>query len=238
MREFVQRVRETATKMGGAYIPFSQCLEPTATLIRTVPATSGGICQALCAKWIAEHANERSVWNWLCTPGTMNVRPAMIANLMINFAEGVAAPGSAAANPTVRRGAGQRDMLFQDVVTEKYLALNGVVRRGLARTNMTRLHAYRSSQVMGARIARDLDPDLWNGQNFYVLVSILGPGGGHALCAYVGSKDVCFFDPNFGEFYFDTRLKFKAFMRDFWRISGYRDEFNAYYLLDFGRKPG
>ncbi|NMJ39932.1 hypothetical protein GWK16_01670 [Roseomonas sp. JC162] len=235
MREFVQRVREMATKAGGAYIPFSQCLEPTATLIRALPATAGGICQALCAKWIAEHANDRSVWNWLCTPGTMNVRPAMIANLMINFAESVAAPGSAAFNPTVRPGAGQGDMLFQDVVTEKYLALYGVVRRRMARAGMTRPHAYRSGQAMGMRIARDLDPDQWNGQNFYVLVSILGPAGGHALCTYVGSRDVCFFDPNFGEFYFDTRAKFKAFMKDFWRISGYRDEFNAYYLLDFGK---
>lgn len=237
MQEFVNRVRATATKAGGGYVPYSQCLEPTATLIKMLPATSEGICQALCAKWIAEHANDRSLWNWLCVPGTTNVRQGMITNLMVNFNESVTTDkGSSAFNRTVRRGSGQKNMIWQDVVTEKYLAQYGVIRRRLARSNMSRTHSYSNGHAMGARMARDLDPALWNGQNFYILISILGDAGGHALCAFVGSSDVAFFDPNFGEFYFETRAKFTTFMKDFWRTSGYRDDFNAYYLLSYGKR--
>ena len=44
----------------GAYVHYSQCVEPTATLIKMLPYTSNGICQALAAKWIAQHANDDS----------------------------------------------------------------------------------------------------------------------------------------------------------------------------------
>lgn len=50
-------------KRKGAYVVYSQCVEPTATLVTILPYTSNGICQALSAKWIAQHANDDSLWN-------------------------------------------------------------------------------------------------------------------------------------------------------------------------------
>ncbi len=225
MREFVTRVRQAATRAGGAYIPYSQCLQPTASLIRNLPAHAGGIGQALCARWIAEHANERSMWNWLCTPGTMDVRPGIVASLMIDFAAGREA-GSAP------QGCG---LPFQDAA-ERYLARHGLVRSRFAPASMARLNRFGSGAALGARLARDLDPDLWGGRSVYVLVSLVGPGGGHALAAHLGGQEICLFDPNFGEFDFGSRRSCKDFLRDFWRASGYRDEFDGCALLDFRRK--
>jgi len=238
MQAFVAKVRKTATSAGGGYFPYSQCLEPTATLIKTLPGTAGGICQALAAKWIAEHANDGSLWNWLCTPGTSNVQQGKIANLMINFNESITTNrGSGAFNSTVSRSGSQGGMAWQDVVTEKYLAQYGVIRRGMAQAKMNSSRSMNSGTGvgLGSSLARKLDPALWNGQGFYILISIMG-NGGHALAAYVGRDDVAFFDPNFGDFYFDSRAKFKSFMRKFWEASGYVNDFNSYYLLDFGKK--
>lgn len=237
MQQYVQRVRDTAVAAGGGYVPYSQSLEPTATLIKMMPQTADGICQALCAKWIAEHANDRSLWNWLCVPGTTNVRQGMITNLMVNFNESVTDDKrSGAFNRTARASKGEKNLIRQDMITNRYLQMYGVIRRGMARGKMGRTHSYSNGNAMGNRMAADLDPDLWNGQNFYILISILGAGGGHALCAFVGRNDIAFFDPNFGEFYFETRAKFKAFMRNFWKTTGYKDDFNAYYLMDYGRR--
>lgn len=238
MQQFVARVRNTAVKAGGAYFPYSQCLEPTATLIKMMPSTAGGICQALAAKWIAEHANEGSLWNWLCTAGTSNVKQGQIANLMVNFNESVTTDkGSGAFNTTVKRSKSQTKMAWQDVVTEKYLAQYGVIRRGMARARMNNSMQMNGGggTNLGVGLASLLEPAKWNGQGFYLLISIMGDGG-HALAAYVGRDDICFFDPNFGDFYFDTRAKFKNFMKDFWKESGYGKDFDSFYLLDFGRR--
>lgn len=89
---------------------------------------------------------------------------------------------------------------------------------------------------MGFAMAKMLDPASWNASDFYVLISILGSGGGHAICAFIGRKDVAFFDPNFGEFYFETRQGFRNFMRSFWDASGYANSFNSFYFLDNGKR--
>ena len=175
MKQYVDKVRQTAIKAGGGFVPYSQMLEPTNTMIKMLPATRDGICQALCAKWIAEHANDSSLWNWLFTPGTTNVQFGKIANLMINFNESVTTDkASSAFNATVKRGAGQKNMIWQDVVTEKYLALYGVIRRGMAASKMNSTWSMKSGKGLGMEIAYDLDPKKWNGQNFYILISILG----------------------------------------------------------------
>ncbi len=238
MQEFVNRVRATATKAGGGYVPYSQCLEPTATLIKMMPQTKGGICEALSAKWIAEHANDRSLWTWLCTPGTMNVRQGMIGNIMVNFIEGDSSSKSSPThNPTIRLTRAEKKANdFQAAATRRFLQLHGVIQRGSARGRMKNIHSYSNGHAMGSRMARDLDPDLWNGQNFYLMIGIMGKEGGHAMAAFIGRNDVAFFDPNFGEFYFETRPKFKEFMKDFWRTSGYRDDYTGYQMWDYGKK--
>ena len=239
MKQYVDKVRQTAIAAGGSYIPYSQMLEPTNTMIKMLPATEDGICQALCAKWIAEHANDSSLWTWLFTPGTTNVQFGKIANLMVNFNETVTTnKNSAAFNTSVTRSKGQEKLIWQDVVTEKYLALYGVIRRGMARAKMNSRWSMKKGSGLGFEIGKDLNPALWNGQNFYVLISILGKGGGHALCAFIGATDIAFFDPNFGEFYFTDRGKFMNFIKKFWEKSGYGKDFNSYYLLDFGKRVG
>lgn len=255
----IKNIQARCRKNQGAYVHYSQSEEPTRTLINMLPYTSNGICQALSAKWIAEHANEGSLWNWLFAEGTTNVKQAAIANLMINFTESVVRTASNVplalgnhrarqgvarrlANPTTRNKNTSGDY-YQDFVTDKYLGLYGMKRRGIARAGYMGSMSNRINYGLGPRtgqiLAATLQPKYLNttaNPGAYVLISVLG-NGGHAMAAYVGT-DVSFFDPNFGEFWFPKTLNFYNFFQDFWSLSGYDTAFDSFYLLSYGKKVG
>ena len=71
------------------------------------------------------------------------------------------------------------------------------------------------------------------GSGSYVLISIMG-NGGHAMAAYIGN-DIAFFDPNYGEFWFPTHLQFFQFFMNFWRSSGYYQDFDKFYLMPYAK---
>jgi len=218
----------------GAYVHYSQCVEPTNTLIKMLPYTSNGICQALSAKWIAEHANNGSLWNWLFSPGTTNVKQAAIANLMINFTESVQRTGPPANPTTKNKNTGGE--FYQDFVTDKYLALYGIIRRKATQgaymgTMANPLPVGKQGHNLGSRFQESW---LCAKGGSYILISILG-NGGHAMAAYVG-EDVAFFDPNFGEFWFPSIKEFFPWFLKFWRSSGYERSFDKFYLMPYGKK--
>jgi YopT peptidase len=241
-------------KRGGAYVAYSQCVEPTKTLIEMLPFTGDGICQALAAKWIAEHANDRSIWGWLFAAGSTNVKQGAIANLMVNFTESVVrkrvsntALGSRRqrglmaarlSNPTTR-SADTGDLYYQDFVTSKYLGLYGLRRRSLPQERIVGSSGARrgvgSGIKAGQNLAAALHPHaLCSKGDVYVLISIMGDGG-HALAAYVGSQDVAFFDPNFGEYWLPNQQAFRGWFAKFWELSRYGDDFDSFYLLSYGK---
>ena len=218
----------------GAYVAYSQCVEPTNTLIKMLPYTSNGICQALSAKWIAEHANDRSLWNWLFAPGSTNVKQAAIANLMINFTESVQRTGKLANPTTMNKNTGGD--FYQDFVTDKYLGLYDVVRRkatqaGYMGTIASQLPVGKLGHNLASRFQESW---LCSKGGSYILISIMG-NGGHAMAAYVG-QDVAFFDPNFGEYWFPSINEFYPWFLKFWKSSGYDRSFNTFYLLPYAKK--
>lgn len=217
----------------GAYVAYSQSLEPTSSLMKTLPYTSKGICQALSAKWIAEHANDGSLWNWLFDTGSTTVKPAAVANLMINFTESVQRTGRLA-NPTTRDKDTGGDF-YQDFVTDKYLRLYGLTRRQAAQGRF--MGSMKNRLPVGAaghQLASRFQESWLNARGgSYILISIMG-NGGHAMAAYVG-KDIAFFDPNFGEFWFPSINEFYSWFKGFWRCSGYHRSFDTFYLLPYAR---
>lgn len=251
----MKAIQGDALKKGGSYVHYSQCLEPTNTLIKLLPYTSNGICQALSAKWIAEHANGGSLWNWLFTEGTTNVKQAAIANLMINFTESVVRTASdiepsqgnhakrqktafRIGNKSLRK-ANTGGQFYQDFVTDKYLGLYGLKRRAICQPGVVGGMQNRipmgTGLSAGHRLGSYLNED-WlasKGSGSYVLISIMG-NGGHAMAAYIGN-DISFFDPNYGEFWFPTHLQFFDFFMGFWRSSGYYQDFDSFYLMPYAK---
>lgn len=234
----VYSIRNSAIANHGSYIPYSQCLEPTKTLIESLPYTSNGICQALSAKWIAEHANGGSLFNWLCEKGTTVVKPAAIVNLMINFTESVQKTGPLAnKSKDIDIKAQSSGLFYQDFITEKYLGLYGVRRRGsiLANSTVGSMGSQLSGGTNGYKLASRFQPSWMNTKGeAYVLVSIMGKGG-HALAGYIAGSEVALFDPNFGEFYFSKFNHFYKWFVYFYDRSGYSAQFPSYYLLGFGK---
>jgi len=252
----MKAIQQDALDRGGSYVHYSQCLEPTSTLINMLPYTSGGICQALSAKWIAEHANDSSLWNWLFAEGTTHVKQAAIANLMINFTESVVRTasdiehnqGNRATRKKIAFRIGNKSLrkantggqFYQDFVTDKYLGLYGLKRRTICQPSV--VGSMQNQIPMGTGLSAGyllgsyLNED-WlasKGGGSYVLISIMGSGGGHAMAAYVGN-DIAFFDPNYGEFWFPTHQQFYEFFMAFWRSSGYYQDFNRFYLLPYAK---
>ncbi len=229
-------MQNTITGLGGGYVPFSQGLPPTSSMIESLPYTKDGICQALSAKWITEHANDGSLWNWIYEAKSTRIKPGAIANLMINFTESVVKAGPLS-NPTTR-GRATGDLIYQDFVTDRYMRLYGLRRRKIVQDTVvysaSTAHGYGYGPKTGISLASRLSPRwLVTRSGAYVLISILGKGG-HAMAAYVGS-DIAFFDPNFGEFYLGDYKKFADFFKTFWRLSGYDQQFQKYYLLSYAK---
>ncbi len=60
-----------------------------------------------------------------------------------------------------------------------------------------------------------------SGGGSYRRITFEGGLGAHAIAAWV-ADNVCFFNPNFGEFSFDSRVKFRRwFLNVFWDQSLY-----------------
>jgi len=232
MQVFVQAVRDCAIRHGGAYIPFSQCLQPVKALIESMPGTSGGICRALAAKWIAQHANDDSLWNWLFYPNTTQIKLGCIAELMIQFHEGVSPQGKFN-NPTVQNPGNLTGGNYQDLVMENYLGIYGLKKRGITKDLITGFQN-RPPANAGSSIANRLSIKWLNGVG-YVHIYTGGGGSAHSTAAFVGSQDIAFFDPNFGEFYFTDQAKFRAFFVEFWEISGYSRSWGGFQLDPYAR---
>ena len=223
----------------GGYVAYSQCEPRTQYVIKRNPATAGGICQALAAKWIVQHANDDSLWNWLFHRGTRTPNISAIINLAHNFCDGVIRNGPMA-NPTTRFRY-PLGMTYQDFVTEKYMALYGVKRRAMVmKSYIGNQHHLIGTGNNGYCLAHRLDESWLNSKGgSYVLIVIKGHHNnrhvGHAMSAFVGSEDIAFFDPNFGEFWFPNKTAFKQWFTLYWSITEYNRIFNGFYFLPYGK---
>jgi YopT peptidase len=193
--------------------------------------TWSGICMALSTYWLKYHATDRDFWHWLGQSGAgfIETRANEIANLQGRY------------DVALARGVSERNWL------RSQLASSGIVEQG-ACANMLKATTFVESnpnlpknlhpQVFASMIATAIAPAHLP-LPVYKIIGFSGTAGGHATAAWVGT-DVCFFDPNFGEFWFETRLGFRKFFPRFFEYAYGTTLSQIYALYAYGRaaRPG
>jgi YopT peptidase len=219
---FYDRVFASAKAHGGVCVKqFSQGLPPVSGLIGRNADTKNGVCMALVNKWVAEHANGGSLWTWLLDRGG---RPdsGKIVNVMINFLD------------TLKGGGGATTQWRN---SEKYLKQYNVVRRLDVVSAGPKDWTYdfgKPGPAVGDACARWLiGHDAKSNAGYYRSFCFMGSGGGHITTMWL-AQDVCFFDPNFGEYWFEKRSDFAKWFRVFWQISGYQSTYSSIQFCDWG----
>lgn len=213
---YVRFVQASASSKGGQCTwAFSQCTNPVATLIAGLPVTEDGICEMLSAKWVDEHAHEGHLATWLANGGK-TIDPSKIRLLMQLFAIGTdmsasrmvedarqpAGPGGKVQYRPIHRGGTD-----QTKATRNFLLSRGLIRRGDGWTKGWGAGDDGAGAKIKLELARQL-VDSKGGTGSYRMIGVWGKGGAHAMAAYVGLHDIAFFDPNFGEFWFESKQQF------------------------------
>jgi YopT peptidase len=237
----VKRVQDSAAKHSGhCTFAFSQATNPIAGMIGLSKITEGGICQALSEMWVVHHAAEGSLWNWLYPDGRLST--SALANMAYNFSYG-----------SVKKGSGFKGLSSQDQNSDLWFLQYGIRRRSgivmkVGNVGVRSLdHGERKKRGSRRGLGRDLGNSLVSGSmvtnlgagsGTYRMIGIYGDGG-HCMCAYVG-QDVAFFDPNFGEFWFEKRADFANWWgKAFWTLSGYSSALSdAWELRDYAKAVG
>jgi hypothetical protein len=209
IKQYIKNMKSSAEKRNGFQTAtFSQALEPTNSAIGKHAVSRDGICQALSQKWIVMHAHGSSLFRWLYDEDG-RINKSAISNMAINQID------------SETRLRGQSGKTDQEWASEKYLFSYGLLRR--TSTVMNQQSGYvvaQRSLTAGDDSASDIFTQLANGlvnsskliTGYYVMIGINGSGGGHCMAAYVG-RDICFFDPNFGEYWFPNRQDFVGWLR-------------------------
>ncbi|MDB9708022.1 YopT-type cysteine protease domain-containing protein [Planktotalea frisia] len=227
---FVRNVQKSASDYGGHCTwQFSQMRDPVASIIATNPGSADGICEMLSAKWLEGHANDAHIANWIMSGDAIDA--SKVRYLMQLFLIGTTMNRSAIIGHAVRGGT-----IDQDEASKRWLAAKGIIRRngvipmtfmdgstqsiglGAVKGNTGRAGANRS--IHAGNLANAIARDLYNGNGHYVMIGIYGPGGGHAMAAWI-ANDVAFFDPNFGEFYFANKADFIRWLPTYFKKSLY-----------------
>jgi hypothetical protein len=223
-------VQSSCVKAGGIVVSkFSQCLQPVDRVVKMFTPKhqkhiDNGVCMALSNKWIIDHAADSSMWNTLTTSGGQAVNLAVLANIMIQFIDGV----------SYRSG--------QDDHAEKLLAIYGIIRRkdivSKGRFWSKVGNKAKPDKALGEHLGQALVANMKNAPGgCYRHIGIYGTNGAHAMCAWIG-KDVAFFDPNFGEYYFADSAAFVGWFPTFIKHAGYNKEYGYFDLQDYAKKAG
>jgi hypothetical protein len=176
----------------------------------------GGVCQALCAYWIAFHATDRDFWGWLTTPqGYMRVDVAktIIASQLASY--------------------GDETFENRSRWERSFLGAFGVIPQAAGRWYEQDLSKV-TGEIRGQIISRALgSPQARWG---YRSIGLYRPVG-HCLAAWVG-KDVTFFDPLYGEYWFEDRANFARWFREYWRMSGSGFKHSYFDITPYGKSVG
>ncbi len=213
----VKGIQSRAASKHGAVVvsTFSQTIEPVASFLKLHPKTRDGICQQLVGSWIAAHAAGGSLWNTLL--GTVHGVPTIRLDRMREIL----------ALARMNDAVGEE----QDRKIADWLRTQGVLLRGA-------IHTAEPSFEIGGKVVKGVpmvDPMLgtrilkalprcrgWGRDGgAYVMIGVWVPGAdGHVMAAWLGGSgstgelpfsDVAFFDPNYGEFWFEKAASFAGF---------------------------
>lgn len=169
-----------------------------------------GICKAMSVYWISCHATDVDFWGWLThNSDTVHRDSAVHLCDLHGSYSNRAAHGNFAtrAQLGLDKHGWVKLQLSKAGVAERLAIGNG----GSLSTNAAFISA--SSRM---RRGRQIANELVKNSGCYKQLSFHGAHGGHATALWVG-EDVTFFDPNYGEYWFETQANFKRWFELFWR---------------------
>ncbi|QFT53062.1 YopT-type cysteine protease domain-containing protein [Microbulbifer sp. THAF38] len=222
----VRPVQQAVPNYNGHVVKdFSQCFDPVKGLITVHEDTSGGVCESLSAFWMKYHSEGGSLWNWLYPNNTFDERHLFHVMTL--------------------QQAGMHD--DQDRVTEAWLGVhnlypvsqnvfggafpNGRGGNTIRGINNPRRANGQSGVFSPNALAREIILDQTGGAGCYKKISLDGTFSGHTMSAWV-AQDIAFFDPNFGEFWFESRASFfNWFTQSFWYQSMYSAGLSGSYAI-------
>lgn len=197
----------------------SQSLPPVKRMAEAGGVDMGrGICLALSAYWIRYHAWDDSLVNHLGAVAINNGHSFIPLNTRL----------LAIIKQSQQQWRGRMDDAFtwlgnpvNDIAKVK-TSLNVPVRINIGRgANAVAVHSLPGSRDTNTRGQvvnwAGFSNDLEKVSGAYALIGLRGPRGGHAVAAWIGARgeDACFFDPNFGEYWFEDKQDFFKFLRLF-----------------------
>ncbi|MBO9480946.1 MULTISPECIES: YopT-type cysteine protease domain-containing protein [Gammaproteobacteria] len=229
IRQFIKRVRKTVSKFNGSCTwHFSQVENPVAGIIGSLPESRRGICEMLAARWIERHAHNSSLASWLSTSGSIeknDINPSKIRQIMQQFI----------VTYTLKSGLileSNSGDVNQESSIDLWLGRHGILQlrninyswAGRYKFNEEQTRSDIRENMSKGDYARDIainvQRDLHNCHyGNYALIRIFGFSG-HAMAAWI-AQDACFFDPNFGEFYFSDKNTFINWFPYFFLASPY-----------------
>jgi len=236
-------VRDSAAQYGGHCTwAFSQCEPPIVTQILRTEDTQGGVCEALSAHWILYHANDLALCDRLFPGGRLDLnRMFQVMNLQ---AAGMQASGAWNQDEITRVWLGQRGIRQlkssvcywpSEMNGNQYVPFRAENRpaKSEGRTEMFSVNTFLT--FLRKNTTRPVGPTGPAGGAYYK-ISFEGKFGAHAMAAWV-AEDLAFFDPNFGEFWFEKPLDFaRWFQSEFWHRSLFSAGLSGkYWLFPFAK---
>ena len=174
-----------------------------------------GVCKALSVYWIFFHSLDQDFWGWLYGPDGRIQAPQAAKIIDLHDAYKNRTHGLSKDGWTDEKLAQARLIPRADIVSGKRLRLSGIADQS---------NAYLAGRLIGDSIA----PQSYEGGSYKQLSFHRPGGGGHAVAAWV-ERDVAFFDPNFGEYWFETKSGFRQWYGQFWVVSGYGAKYTGEY---------
>ncbi len=257
-------LRASAPSHGCEYVvPFSQCEPPVSTWLSSRYSmnreVAGGICSALASHWIYHHASGSSLWAWLyggaTGPNGGVPNAGRLNQLMLAQAYGMSAPSQEGFEDNWLESKGiirRRHQVTQ--MTTAIPALN-------IQAAFESAHSVKVPEATGPRrtpdalaaavsetgVARFGSSMRTDGKvpipekakspvvGVYKRISVSSMIGAHCMALWA-ADDACFFDPNFGEFYFPSVQQFGQWFEGvFWPQSSYRTILNGVWSVsEFG----
>jgi YopT peptidase len=230
-REYIALASQLGTigsaclSQGGVVIESSQDRD-LGPFMRRNPATAGGVCKALSLYWIGMHAKEESFWDWLGTQGAIKTLSA--ESVMATFLSyGSHLANFDRANPTSSNAEydAQKDVWANNVLGKyKVVPYTSITGKSVAKISG------------GLDVVTKVAFAVINNTDVYMQLSLGGTAGRHAVSLYSGSKDVNFYDPNYGEYWFPHKTALATWLGNFMRITGYSRALGADYTIRYYKK--
>ena len=199
-----------------------------------------GVCSSLCAHWIRYHGNEQHLATKLYEkeqPGKVNeFRLRQIFNLQDYH-------GYTDADEDLSV-LGHHKKIMRWLSIFGLRPLLGVIDRNFlwsykdsSTSEVVSNDCCTQSHLLVNALLKYMSCYVYIGVNNFDILRSGNGGHGHALCAWMGSaeSDVCFFEPNAGEVWFQHRKQFAKFARDYLADMMLREQYTEWYLYPVAR---